>query len=303
MRLCHWMVYIGIVFMLTGSAFPNPVQDVTHTISFAESLFSEHDYYRAITEYKRAIHQTDDVETKAHAQYMIALSYFRGGQWDAAIMAFEKLLSLDIPDSLASLAYLMKGETAFQKKDYFAAIDYFHHFSTENPEHPLALDAGIRMTQSYTLIQNQNFAKQYAISLQNQFPQEERANKLSEYVRAFNSTRQKSPRLAGTLSTILPGAGQLYTGRRKDASLSFFLNSSLIAAALVAFNNDEPVAGSLISIVGLSWYTGNIYGAVNAAHKHNRDQRTRFVQNLNFSLGVMTDADNRLPSGSITISF
>ena len=98
----------------------------------------------------------------------------------------------------------------------------------------------------------------------------------------------KSPGLAGTLA-VIPGLGQLYCGRYEDALAAFGVNLGLFWAAYESFDNDLPVLGSLLAIVGSGFYVANIYSAVNSAHKYNRARQHRFgdqlKDNLSISLG------------------
>ena len=89
----------------------------------------------------------------------------------------------------------------------------------------------------------------------------------------------KSPALSGTLS-IIPGGGQLYCNRYEDALIAFALNAGFIWAAADAFDNEQYGLGGLLSFVGLGFYLGNIYGAVNDAHKYNQAQTGRFIDQL-----------------------
>ncbi|HAS82335.1 MAG TPA: hypothetical protein DCS43_06590, partial [Verrucomicrobia bacterium] len=282
-------VHLGVILncVLVMSAVAGPAADAP--LSFPDALFAEKDYYRAITEYKRVAHLHPATDVAANARYMIGLSYFRGEKWDAAQAAFQQLNRMEVPDPLARRALLMMGECAYRNGDYGTALDLFQTFAVEHPEDPKAEDAGMRMAQSYVHLEKEPFAVQQAERMITQDPPSERVARMHTALQEIDRIPRKSPRLAGALSAVLPGAGQLYTGRSGDALLSFLLNSGLIIAAVVAFNNDEPVAGGLIAAVELTWYSGNIYGAVNAAHKYNRDQRSRFIENLDFQCGIMKD--------------
>ncbi|MEJ2156294.1 MAG: tetratricopeptide repeat protein, partial [Desulfobacteraceae bacterium] len=89
----------------------------------------------------------------------------------------------------------------------------------------------------------------------------------------------KNPGLAGALS-IVPGAGQLYCHRYEDALIAFALNVGFFWAASDAFDNEQYGLGGLLSFVGLGFYIGNIYGAVNDAHKYNHMKTRQFVDQL-----------------------
>ena len=54
----------------------------------------------------------------------------------------------------------------------------------------------------------------------------------------------------------------------------------------------------------MSWYAGNVYGAVNGAHKFNRSERRRFIDRLDVECGIMRGADTLpVPGGRIGVQF
>ena len=57
--------------------------------AFAESLFAERDYYRAITEYKRLLFLSPQGQFAKEAKFKIAKSYQLGEQYDLAYDLFS----------------------------------------------------------------------------------------------------------------------------------------------------------------------------------------------------------------------
>ena len=86
------------------------------------------------------------------------------------------------------------------------------------------------------------------------------------------------------MAGLLPGLGHAYCGRYKDGAIAFVLNGLFIWAAVEAFTQDSNVLGGMLVAVELGWYVGNIYSAVNVAHKHNRKKRDDFRRSLPDSL-------------------
>ena len=59
---------------------------------FADQLFIEGDYYRAITEYKRIIfHNSKNHDLSGYAAYRIGLCYFNADRWDNAQIWFSNV--------------------------------------------------------------------------------------------------------------------------------------------------------------------------------------------------------------------
>ena len=84
------------------------------------------------------------------------------------------------------------------------------------------------------------------------------------------SLQYKSPQAAGFMSAIVPGSGQVYNGRYKDGFYSFLLNGLFIVGAYTAYNDENYAVAGILTLFEIGWYSGNIYSAVNGAHKYNR---------------------------------
>jgi tetratricopeptide (TPR) repeat protein len=89
----------------------------------------------------------------------------------------------------------------------------------------------------------------------------------------------KEPTTAGVLA-ILPGLGHAYCERYKDALVAFLLNGLFIWAAIESFDENHDALGVMLGFLEVGWYAGNIYSAVNAAHKHNRYIKNEYLRNL-----------------------
>lgn len=273
-------------------------EDASRIRSFADSLFAEGDYYRAITEYKRLLHLHPANPDADSARYAIGLSYWRGEKWEAAIDAFRDVEPSGDDPFWSRRAQLMLGESTYRKGDFPDALDVFAAYARNPAETEFVPDARMRAAQCLFLMGKS------PPPLVGEGSGSDRLGVFSRRLEEAPRIPRKSPALAGALSAILPGAGQLYVRRPRDAGISFLLNGGLIALAIVAFDNDEPVAGALISAVEVSWYAGNVYGAVSGAHKFNRAERRRFIDRLDVECGIMRGADaGPVPGGRIGVRF
>jgi hypothetical protein len=94
----------------------------------------------------------------------------------------------------------------------------------------------------------------------------------------------KSPALAGTMSAILPGAGQAYVGSWQSAAYSFLINALFLSATIELQNKGlyatSLSAGAVFSVT----YIGGILSAVQSAQTYNHNQvvpmETKMYQEL-----------------------
>lgn len=90
----------------------------------------------------------------------------------------------------------------------------------------------------------------------------------------------RSPALAGAMSAALPGLGQLYAGEARDGASALLTNGLLIGgtAALAARKNWTGTA--VVGTLALGFYAGNIFSAVNSAHRRNHRLQEAWLDEL-----------------------
>ncbi|WP_409477362.1 hypothetical protein [Pseudobdellovibrio sp. HCB154] len=86
-----------------------------------------------------------------------------------------------------------------------------------------------------------------------------------------NLPQQKSPALAGTLSAVLPGAGQAYTGSWQSGAMAFVLNALFLSATLELEDKDLPATALVSGVVFSITYLGNILNAAESARIYNQN--------------------------------
>lgn len=250
--------------------------------SFAESLAAEADHYRAITEYKRFLHYQPLDPRAPQAQLAIARSLLAGQRWAQSDAALEKVWQ-NYPNSPAALdSRRLYARSAFDRHDYAAARQRYQQLQEVSPD-----DAPLAATQTGLSYLAQDRPEDAAASFallpesDGQLPQQGLA--------AYRQLPRKSATLAGSLSAILPGAGQLYSERPQQAAVAFALNAAFIYGAIEAWNNENYAVAGILSLFEIGWYGGNVYNAMNNAHKYNRDRREELQQRLQrggLSLGI-----------------
>ena len=274
--------------------------------AFADHLFVQHDYYRAITEYKRLLFSEYDPEQKPWLKYNIAMCYLLGGKLETAETLFRDLKN-DCPNHTAGdQAILMLAETYYRKAEYRLAIDVLREFITSHKNNSCADAAKIMLGVCCLRLGNTHSAVETLGDVSSNTRYKQRIQALIEESVVYESIPQKNPWLAAGLSAVVPGAGQLYIHRPRDAMLSFLLNGALIVAAIAAFDRDEIVTGSLISFVEVGWYFGNIYNATSGAQKYNRRKKENFFYNLELQYGLnlfSRDKTSLCPSLAVKLDF
>lgn len=109
---------------------------------------------------------------------------------------------------------------------------------------------------------------------------------VKDMVEAYDALSFKSPELAGIYSAIIPGMGQLYINRPRDAAASFILNGLFIWGIVESFRQDNQPVGITLLVFESGWYAGNIYSAISGAEKHNRSLKDKFMKRISIGLNI-----------------
>jgi outer membrane protein assembly factor BamD (BamD/ComL family)/TM2 domain-containing membrane protein YozV len=272
------LLLCGMLFC-SHAAFAEEMS-VEKMMSYADSLFERGDYYRAITEYDRAIFFYANHPLAKKARFQIALSYFKGEKLDQAIAQFRALADEYRNEELGRKAFFMVGEAYYQKRDYSRAEDVFTTFVGSYPDDPRTDAARIKIGWTHLREGNWQEAAEEFRKVPVESSLRKQAEGLAGESKNYPDIPKKSPTLAGGLSSVLPGAGQLYVGRPGDAATSFLLNGVFIWATAEAFNHRNNVTGGILLFFESGWYLGNIYNAVSSAHKYNRRSEQQFMDGL-----------------------
>lgn len=92
---------------------------------------------------------------------------------------------------------------------------------------------------------------------------------------------RRSPWLAASMSTLVPGSGKVYAGRWKDGLFSFLVISTLSWRAIRGFQDTGIRSGFGwgFGLVAAGFYLGNIWGSSQAAKTFNQ-RKERELENL-----------------------
>lgn len=217
-------------------------------LSFADALLVGGESFRAVTEYLRFLHHFGEHPEASRALEGLGRAYAQAGRWDEAAAVFRRL-----PDGHGSRWLL--GSALYRGERYEEAGRVL-----------LAPEAPPKSSTVGTLALLRAGAAHLPEGARGYLAEQHR------------SLPHKSPRTAGTLAAVLPGAGHLYTDRPRDAAVSFFLNASFLWGTYEAVRREQWALAGVLGLFELGWYSGNVASAVNAAHKWNRREEGRFFR-------------------------
>ena len=104
-----------------------------------------------------------------------------------------------------------------------------------------------------------------------------RIETLASFVEQGPRLSHRSQGLAGTLSAVVPGSGQMYAGRFADGFRHLLFNAAMILTTISFARGEHVPAAVLTGALELPFYMGNIRGAASAARRHDRQQRLELL--------------------------
>ncbi len=96
----------------------------------------------------------------------------------------------------------------------------------------------------------------------------------------------KHPKLAAGLSAVVPGSGQIYTGRTYDGFRHFVFDGLLVYSVYRLLKDENYAGGYLLAGITLPFYLGNIVGAKQSAESYNASNRSAYVSQVIAEAGV-----------------
>lgn len=266
-------------FSITSLAFSQEVEEKS-LLGFANHLFEKGHYYQAVTEYERFIYFNPHHSSIPEARLKIAYCYKLGEQYGRALELFRNLVDEYRDQEVGKEAAYQVGECYCLSEDYELALIELKNFVEDNPHHPLAEKAKWEMAWAYIYLENYASASTELLLMKDNGLYQKPAQGLAHTLAQLPHLPHKSPLLAGLLAAVIPGAGHFYMEKKKQAVFSFITNALLFFGGYEAFSKELYVAGGFLSFFSLNYYSGNIFGALNEAHKFNRRVKKEHLEKV-----------------------
>ena len=260
-KLPRSIIYKPKSFVTVGNIVPKNSSD--SIVGFINKLINNHNYETALLEIER-------------------LEYFKPQLFDASLYC-KKMLCYDGLDREEEgiFAYSMPGDSTF-KEDIKVKLQIAKmYYEIGNYKEAIKMLEKCNDIDSLSIYK----IKLYKSMSFLRFVDEEAAyHNMNEACRFIGDDmlrrnnlqvlqdlgvkKKKSPLMAGLMS-IIPGAGYLYDCQPANALTSFLINGLLAYATYTSIKNKNYGIAGLTGVFSLTFYVGNITGAVNGAKRYN----------------------------------
>lgn len=244
---------------------------------FAKNLEAGGDYDRAVTEYRRLLVFFPNSALYADALVSIFYCYYKGERFLVAVDWGKQLLEEDIPRKIKDEVCFYIAAAYFKVANYSFCRDYI---SLITPDADLLLEKGY-MLKGFSLACEYKWeeAEKTFSSIPSTSIFINESLHSSAVAQEGSNLKLKNPTTAGFLA-LVPGLGYLYSGHKQTAFSSFIVTSIFFLATKQAFQHDNQGLGTMLSLLSIGWYGGNIYGSVISAHRFNEYAQENLVKRI-----------------------
>lgn len=254
--------FLSLFFCLGIIAQTNPIKTDYNRKIFADYLYCEQDYLRAVDEYitLNGNYLSDTIV------YKIAKCYSIIGKSDNSLYYFHRIptSSFFYDNSIKEMGriyYLKKDDVSLDK-----LIDERQNSFADLSKLKIALKLEKNQTD--------NVLKELLLDNDEDFVT------LKKFYYKRKNPGYKSEYLAGILSAIIPGSGKIYTEKYGDGITAFILTGIFSYLAYDNFKKNHNFRGYLFTGIASGFYLGNIYGSVASAQIFNAKIDLNFVETL-----------------------
>lgn len=232
--------------------------------SFATELASSGDAENAAIEFRRIALTDDDAASCGAAYWYSAYQYWRLKQPELSDKMLDR--SEDSGSDLAQPIALLRGENARLTRSWDEAAFHFQSVLNRKPSPEMRAYAA-RSLAAADMQRGHMAEARDVIRAEMPHPDDSLAA-LDTYERG----KDRDPVLGGMLG-LIPGLGYAYSGEYANAFRSILLNALFGFGMYHTGSRDQWGAFAGITFFEITWYSGSIYGGVDAAHRYNLNRQ------------------------------
>jgi tetratricopeptide (TPR) repeat protein len=254
-------------------------QTLDETYAFAEKLMARGDYDLAIKNFKRVLF-FDSTYKFPEATWLIADCNFASGNYSDALYFYQLAFNETDNDSIKAAGTIMKAASNMKLENYSEALIDIYSFQGNTTPRQLF---NLRMLEG---IITYNMGD-YSQAEQNFKEAAQLTNTLSvDEISAFFASVRKiekryNPKVARTMSIIIPGSGQFYSGNYRSGINSFVLTVGLMTFGVYLTQGITPIdAFFIIAPWFQRYYMGGYKNAYNQALDKQKELKTEKLRDI-----------------------
>jgi hypothetical protein len=266
------------------------------TFRLAKELLSESEYDLSAVEFRRFAYETDKEPAQAASYLFASYAYLRSDNGASASEMLDRSENADAANQFLNERTLLSAESARLRHDVDTALYFYDVLATENDKVDFQTFARQRAAAVHLGRGNVDAARREL----EQSPSDERA--ALEALETFAEGSDKSPAIGGLLG-LIPGAGYWYSGEVANGFRSLILNSLFMFGMYHTAEEEQWGAFAVITFFEITWYSGSVYGGIDAAQRYNRDRLDTALRGIEGDLSFRPDPEVVVPVFKLNIHF
>lgn len=275
--------------MLSTQVFSCPVH---RDCRLGQFLFEQQNYYDAITEFYRTLCFDSSKTCAAEAYYFIGLCERELENWDKSARAFEQASIHTNDDHFKQMINTSIAATHIAQGNLVIADLKLRKILLAPADSSIKNEARMLLFISSILQKKWSIAGELLNNLPELHKHPDKYKTLVREIEKATSIKKKSAHRAKLLSTLIPGAGQLYAEDYRNSVNAFLLNSFNFSLNTILFINGYYLDGILYFISFTErYYSGNRYQAGQSVLKR-ESYNDKSVQDALFNIISEINAEN-----------
>jgi hypothetical protein len=230
------------------------------------ALEREGQHHLAALEYRRLAHGEPDAANAGRWYWLAAHAYAAGNDWPLVGRMLDQAEDL-APLELSVPVSWLRAEQALAERDWPSAEFYFESLG-QNAGETAWRDVALRGRATARLHRGDVVGARVGLD-----------GEPLAAVDHYAVGRNRRPWVGGLLG-LVPGLGYAYAGETGNALRSLFLNSLFIWGLVETAEDDQWAVFSVLAFAEFTWYSGSIYGGIDAAHRYNQRRLDRTVEEV-----------------------
>lgn len=244
------------------AAEPTATDRLAAALGLADDFLASGDTAAAALEYRRLAADLDAPAARPALYLLAAEAYRRGGDGDRLARMLDK--AEDAGAAADPAALFLRLRLAESRREWVSAMLYAESLESAAAR---ADDSALARFAAGTRAADALLAGRLADARAAVADDPARLRVVETYAAGSD----KSPRVGGLLG-LVPGLGYAYSGEWGNMVRSMVLNGLFGWAMYECADRDEWGLFAVATFFELTWYTGSVYGGVDAAHRHNRER-------------------------------
>ncbi|MDD4870791.1 MAG: hypothetical protein PHR77_09545 [Kiritimatiellae bacterium] len=268
------------------------------TSQLARELASEGKHESAAIEYRRLALLEEQQNRRAGYYWASAYEYLKATKYDLVQKMLDR--AEDNSSDIITESLLIRAEASIGA-DKLTEAEFYLKSIIEDMEQtkksPSKIKTIAAKKMAGVLIAKGNTGEARKALSQSPVPCPESIRAVASYEKG----RNRNPKVGGILG-LIPGLGYIYSGEYANAIRSFILNGIFIYAMADTADREEWGAFTALTFFELTWYTGSIYGGIDAAHRFNKNRLNSCIEAINCKSAFAPDL-SQLPVISLKFEF